>query len=154
MIKLGLFVIDQVTGLKGVAENRATFLYGCDRYFVQPQIDDDGKIPKGRMIDEPQLKIMTDSPAMEPLPEPRQVVTLGIEVYDPIIDKKGAATGRAVYLNGCSRIYVEPKHKILTANTNGWWVDELQLVARKKVVHKPKQTTRKTGGPARSCSKY
>lgn len=155
MIKLGFFVKDRVTGLEGVAENRATFLYGCDRYFVQPQIDGDGKIPEGKMVDEPQLEILTNKDSvMEPLPEPKQVVSLGLEVYDPIRNRKGAATGRAVYLNGCSRIYVEPKHKILTADTKGWWVDELQLVAKKKVVHKPESASHKTGGPARSSSKY
>ena len=106
MIKLGYFVKDRVTGLIGIAENRATFLYGCDRYFVQPQMDGDGKIPDGRMIDEPQLEVMDNEPVMELLAEPKQVVLLGSEVYDPIKNMKGTATGRAVYLNGCSRIYV------------------------------------------------
>ena len=154
MIKLGLIVRDKVTGLVGVAENRATFLYGCDRYFVQPQIDGDGKIDEGRRVDEPQLEIMEDDPVMEPLAEPKQTISLGSEVNDPIINRKGTATGRAVYLNGCSRILVEPKHKMLPANTDSWWVDELQLEVKKDVVHKQKAETRSKGGPARSCSKY
>lgn len=37
-IALGSIVQDKVTGLVGVAENRATFLYGCDRYCIQPRI--------------------------------------------------------------------------------------------------------------------
>lgn len=155
MIKLGFFVKDRVTGLEGVAENRATFLYGCDRYFVQPKMDSDGKIPDGRMIDEPQLEILPAmSPVMDPVAEPEQVVTLGMAVYDPITDRKGTATGRAVYLNGCSRILVEPKHTLLNQDPKVWWVDEQQLEVGKKVVHKPEQAKHKTGGPARSCSKY
>jgi len=152
-IKLGLFVKDKVTGLMGVAENRATFLYGCDRYFVQPQVDKDGKVPTGMMIDEPQLQQLNHIPsAMVPMPEPEQIIQLGSSVYDPITGRKGIATGRAVYLNGCSRIFVEPKHKLLTIDAKGWWTEEQQLVIKKKVISQPKEY--RTGGPARSCSKY
>ena len=155
MIKLGLFVEDKVTGFIGVTENRATFLYGCDRYHIQPQVDKDGKIPEGRMIDEPQLKIIVDKgQAMEPMKEPKQLISLGNEVHDPIIDKKGTATGRAVYLNGCSRIFIEPKHKLLTADIEGWWADEQQIVQKKKVTHKPQKNNTRKGGPARSCSRH
>lgn len=155
MIELGLIVKDKITGLVGVAENRASFIYGCDRYFIQPQIDKDGKIPKGMMIDEPQLEILIDKDqVMKPLAEPMQTVEFGREVHDPIIDRKGTATGRAVYINGCSRIYVEPKHSLLTTDTKGWWADEKQLTMRKKVVHKTEPESRKFGGEARSSSKY
>lgn len=153
MIKLGSFVKDRVTGLTGVAENRATFLYGCDRYFVQPQIDADGKVPEGRMVDAPQLEVLDKAPAMEPMPEPVQTIPLGKMVNDPVRGQKGTATGRAVYLNGCSRIYVEPKQGMLKIDeTKAWWTDEPQLELIDKVVSKP--GNEKTGGPARSCSKY
>lgn len=155
MIKLGSFVKDKVTGLEGVAENRATYLYGCDRYFVQPQIDKDGKLPDGLMIDEPQLSIdQSKSAAMEPMPEPAQVITLGSVVSDPIRGEKGTATGRAVYLNGCSRIYIEPKKGVLKIEATGWWVDEQQVVKTKKVKVEPPVKAKRIGGPARSCSKY
>jgi len=154
MIKLGFFVKDRVTGLIGIAENRATYLYGCDQYFVQPQIDSDGKIPKGIMVDEPQLETLDRDPVMEHPSEPEQTASLGMEVHDPIKGIKGTATGRAVYLNGCSRILVEPKHKMFASNGDSWWVDELQLTVKKRVTHKPKQEMQKSGGPARSCSKY
>lgn len=155
MIKLGVFVRDKVTGFIGVADNRATFLYGVDRYHVQPVMDKDGKVPKGMMIDEPQLEVMENiKRAMEPLEEQPQVISLGTEVHDPISDRKGTATGRAVYLHGCARMYLEPKHRLLTSDVTGWWADELQLVQKKKVVHKPKEKVQRTGGPARSNSKY
>ncbi|MEW8253731.1 MAG: hypothetical protein AB2747_05215 [Candidatus Thiodiazotropha taylori] len=153
MIKLGSFVKDRVTGLTGVAENRASFLYGCDRYFVQPQIDADGKVPKGLMVDAPQLEVLDQAPAMDPMPEPPQKVTLGNMVSDPIRGERGTATGRAVYLNGCSRIYVEPRKGVLKlGDTGGWWADEQQLKPIEKTISKPDNST--TGGPARSCSKY
>ena len=154
MITLGNFVRDKVTGLEGVAENRATFLDGCDRYFVQPQVDKDGKVPNGFMIDEPQLEIKDLAPAMKPMTEPAQTVTLGSIVNDPIRGEKGTATGRAVYLNGCSRIYIQPKKGIVKLEAEGWWVDEQQVVKIKqaKVEAQPKEKI--IGGPARSCSKY
>ena len=155
MIELGLIVKDRVTGLIGVAENRASFLYGCDRYFVQPQIKDDGTVPAGQMVDEPQLEVLSDrEQVMKPLAEPPQIVPLGRAVYDPISDRKGTATGRAVYLNGCSRIYVEVKRGTLGSDKVGFWVDEEQLEVKKKIVHEPPKTSQRTGGPARSCSKY
>ena len=61
MIPLGMIVRDKVTGLVGVAENRATFMYDCDRYCVQPRIRD-GRIPESIMVDEPQLEILHDEP--------------------------------------------------------------------------------------------
>ena len=57
-ISLGTVVRDKVTGFMGVAENRATFMYGVDRYCIQPKVDKDGKIPESSMIDEPQLEIV------------------------------------------------------------------------------------------------
>jgi len=153
MIKLGSFVIDQVTGLEGIAENRASYLYGCDRYFVQPQVDKDGKVPEGRMVDDPQLKVTDAPPVMEPMPAPAQTVPLGAIVDDPIRGQKGTATGRAVYLNGCSRIFIESKLGMTNVSPDSWWVDEQQLVI-KKLPKKPQVKETRTGGPARSCSKY
>ena len=37
-IKLGQEVRDRVTGFKGIATARTTYLQGCDRISVQPQI--------------------------------------------------------------------------------------------------------------------
>lgn len=162
MIELGFFVKDKVTGVVGVAENRATFLFGCDRYCVQPQMKEDGTIPGSLMIDEPQLEVLKDKErVMTPERTPVQVITLGQLVEDPVRGMTGAATGRAVYLNGCSRILVDPK--VTTEKHESWWVDEKQLIGKKtfignndKKVIEPDNTkpSRRTGGPARSSSKF
>ena len=155
-IKLGVIVKDMVTGLVGVAENRATFLYGCDRYYVQPRVREDGSVPSGMMIDAPQLRVAElEAPVMEPAPEPEQLVQLGQLVFDPVCGREGTATGRSVYLNGCSRIFVEPK-QVSDREIPGWWVDEQQLELRDESVLKTDHTQkqRSVGGPARSCSKY
>lgn len=160
MIPLGTIVKDKVTGFVGVAENCATFMYGCDRYCVQPQVGEDGKVPESVMVDEPQLEIVPGKErVMEQAGVPEKLVEMGQKVKDPIRDQCGTVVGRAVYLNGCSRVLVQPKQ---TGDTEkeAWWVDEKQvepeksLLGKKKITKEPDTYTRKDGGPAPSSSKY
>lgn len=153
-IPLGTVVRDKVTGFIGIAENRATFLYGCDRYSVQPKVDKDGKIPENQMIDEPQLELVEgEKVVMSPAAEPEQLVELGQCVLDPVKDMEGTVMGRAVYLNGCSRILVYPKQKG-EKERESWWVDEPQVQPRNSFIKKVTKVEKKRGGPALSNSKY
>lgn len=153
-IPLGTVVSDKVTGFVGVAESRGTYLYGCDRYCVQPKIDKDGKIPESRMIDEPQLEAVEgEKVVMLPAGEPEQLVKLGQFVLDPARDMEGTVMGRAVYLNGCSRIYIQPKQKG-EKERKSWWVDEPQVEPRQTFLKKVKKAEKKTGGPAICSTKY
>lgn len=156
-IPLGVIVKDVVTGFTGVAENRASFLYGCDRYCVQPKVGEDGKIPEPQMIDEPQLEIVDgESRVMTPRHTPKQLVELGQVVVDPIRGMTGTVIGRAVYLNGCSRLAVQPKQDG-DKEKEIWWVDEEQVQQKNKFFGKKKTVdtrTSYTGGPALSSSKY
>jgi len=153
-ITLGTIVKDLVTGLIGVAENRCEFMYGCDRYFVQPQIGKDGKVPDGLMIDEPQLvPVKGRKPVMPEPTEPARIFEMGQHVTDPIKGAKGIITGRAVYLNGCARVYISTKQSS-EKDLKSWWVDEDQPIALKKKHPAPSSVQKSTGGPAPSCSKY
>lgn len=163
-IKLGSIVEDKVTGFTGVAENCATYLYGCDRYCVQPKVNSEGKIPEAVLIDDFQLEIVEGKKwnRVDALPFPDQVVNLGDEVHDPISDMKGIATGRCLYLNGCARIFVETKiKKNGEVEAKGFWTDELSLVVKTKLkiksadteaILKKEKPVRKSGGPGRSTS--
>lgn len=55
---LGDLVQDRITGLKGIAVSRVEHLYGCARYWLQPQEHKDGKPVEGFWIDEPQLVLI------------------------------------------------------------------------------------------------
>ena len=153
-IPLGTIVRDRVTGLVGVAENRATFMFGCDRYCVQPRIGEDGKVPESIMVDAPQLEIVEgELKAMDAAGDPPKLVEMGQRVTDPITGRKGTITGRAVYLNGCARVLVTLK------DGAHFWVDEKQVVGESSFLGKPKvpvapDNNRRTGGPAPSSSKF
>lgn len=157
-ILLGSIVRDKVTGLEGVADNRATYMYGCDRYWVQPRIKEDGTIPQGRMVDYPQLEFIS-SPVMDAFAEPEQIIELGQQVSDNVTGIKGVATGRAVYLNGCSRILIQPKSKDGVVEPASVWVDEKQVKGKTTIGGGPVVKTapdtrgsRSMGGPAPACS--
>ena len=152
-IPLGTIVKCRVTGFTGVAENRVTFMYGCDRYCVQPKVDKDGKLPDSVMIDAQQLEIVEGKPrVMDALAEPPALVELGQWVEDPIRGMEGTITGRAVYLNGCARVWVSPK-QTASKKVDDWWVDEKQVIGKQKITATP-DAQRKAGGPAPSSSKY
>lgn len=58
-IELGDLVRDIVTGFKGIAVGRTTWLHGCDRISVQPQgTTKEGKTFENQGFDEPQLQII------------------------------------------------------------------------------------------------
>jgi hypothetical protein len=84
---------------------------------------------------------------------------MGQLVFDPVRSMDGTVTGRAVYLNGCSRVFIEPK-QASKIKLDSWWVDENQVEPHTTITGKPKMTKQpnqpgvKTGGPARSNSKY
>lgn len=48
----GIDVKSNITGFKGVVIARSEHLNGCDRYYVQPKVDKDGKYPDGIWMDE------------------------------------------------------------------------------------------------------
>ncbi len=55
MIKLGDLVMDKYTGFKGIAIARHSYINGCDRYTLQPQVDSEMKLPPQETFDDQQL---------------------------------------------------------------------------------------------------
>ena len=60
-IELGDEVEDKVTGFKGIAIARHTYLEGCDRISIQPKIKKDGTLVEPSSFDEPTVKIIRRS---------------------------------------------------------------------------------------------
>lgn len=61
MINLGDKVKDVVSGFVGIAVSRHSYLNGCARIGVQPEVDKDGKLPEYETFDEPQLQVIEKS---------------------------------------------------------------------------------------------
>ena len=152
-MKLGILVKDRVTGFTGVTDNCASYQYGVDRYCIQPQVNDKGELPLSQMIDVTQLVPTTDPPTilMEPIPPPREKIPLGSQVRDPVKALSGTLVGRAIYLNGCVRVLIEPE-QIKEREVDAFWIDE----ERMEIITTPskERPTARTGGPAPSSSKW
>lgn len=57
--ELGDKLKDRVTGMVGVATVRSEHLFGCERYWIEPQqIGTDGKPIEGRWIDQDSLELV------------------------------------------------------------------------------------------------
>lgn len=146
MILLGQKVKDIVTGLEGVAVNRADYLHGCARVGIQPALDKDGKIPDTVDIDEPQLKVLVKKQILK-AKKPKILIKLGQKINDPVSGVDGIALGRCTFLNGCARILLQPKLDKDGKKQRSIWFDEPQI----KVVKERRevaQGSKKTGGPA------
>lgn len=63
--KLGLSAETRTTGLKGILMSRAQWLFGCNRYHIQPKVDKDNKVPNGWWVDEDDIKILGDGIILE-----------------------------------------------------------------------------------------
>lgn len=65
-INLGDEVKDSVTGIKGIAVCRMTWLHGCDRIIIQPSgLNKEGKPFDNYTTDEPQLIVLKKAKAKE-----------------------------------------------------------------------------------------
>jgi len=59
-VKLGQEVKDRITGFKGIATSRTTYLQGCERIGVSPPVDKEGKLPEPESFDEPDLIVLSE----------------------------------------------------------------------------------------------
>lgn len=62
-IELGSKVKSKITGFSGVVTSRSEHLNGCNRYWVTPPVDKDGKLPDGYWHDEAELEV-TEAPTL------------------------------------------------------------------------------------------
>jgi len=57
-IQLGDEVKHTITGVKGIATARTTYISGCDRITINQKVNKDGTLPEGMQFDEPELVIV------------------------------------------------------------------------------------------------
>lgn len=59
-IKLGQKVKCKISGFTGLATAHSKHLFGCDRFWVQPPVDKDGKFVDGCWMDELSLEVIEE----------------------------------------------------------------------------------------------
>lgn len=57
-IKLGDEVKHTITGTKGIATSRTSYISGCDRIAITQKIKKDGELPDNLTFDEPEIEIV------------------------------------------------------------------------------------------------
>jgi len=57
-IEMGSTVKSIISGFQGIITSRSEHINGCNRYWVSPSVDKDGKIPDGYWVDEQELKVV------------------------------------------------------------------------------------------------
>ena len=63
--ELGTKLRDRVSGFTGIACSRTIYLNNCDRYSLQPQVGDDGKLPETQWFDENVLELVDNGIAVK-----------------------------------------------------------------------------------------
>lgn len=58
LIECGDRCKDRITGVQGIVVSRAQHLYGCNRYWLQPEEPKDGKAVEGQWFDERGLEVL------------------------------------------------------------------------------------------------
>jgi hypothetical protein len=58
--ELGKEVCTKVAGLKGIITSRSECLYGCNRYYIEPKVDKEGRKADGWWVDEDDVQIIGD----------------------------------------------------------------------------------------------
>lgn len=61
----GIEVESNISGFKGMITSRAQHLHSCNRYYVNPKVDKDGKLPDGYWFDEAEI-IEIEPATLEP----------------------------------------------------------------------------------------
>jgi len=149
-IELGYIVKDLITGVIGVADHRVNYLNAATRYGIQPRVMPDGTVKEMIFVDEHQVEYVEPrEQVLKPMPEAPARIALGQKCFDPIKNMGGTCTGRGVYINGCSRVLIEPSF-FFGMKRDGWWEHELNIKPIGEVVHPAKVMT---GGPGRLSSK-
>jgi len=123
---LGFKAKDKITGLEGVITAKAEFQFSPERWELTPsKLGKDGNVVKSRWFDTPRLKVGT-KPVIDVNPV-KPTIILGDEVEDSITGKRGIATARFTFSNGCIRIELTPK-KLDKEEDNELVFDEQRLL--------------------------
>ena len=76
-IEHGDTVKDKITGFKGIATGRATYITGCDHILVAPRVGKDGKRVNAEWFDEARVEIVKKGKAVAASVKPQSALAGG-----------------------------------------------------------------------------
>jgi len=151
-IELGWKVKDKISGFVGIVNHVVDYAHQGTMVGVHStSLDKDGKLIDPEMFDETQLEVLDKNLPFE-IPEcEKALFKNGEKVKCSFTGFEGVVAGRAVYINGCARVFVMPKHNP-NANTKqeAKFFPEGQLESVEPAKKEVQKTTR--GGPAEANS--
>ena len=59
LFELGTDVKSDISGFKGIVTSRSEHMNGCNRYWIQPKVGKDGKLPDGCWFDEGEIVVVS-----------------------------------------------------------------------------------------------
>jgi len=62
MVKLGMTVIDRISGFRGVVTGRAEYLSGCTQCLLGAKVRSDGSFVDSKWFDEQRLEVQAGEP--------------------------------------------------------------------------------------------
>jgi hypothetical protein len=154
-IGLGWLVKDIVTGFEGIVDHYAEYAHQGTTAGIQPtKLTEDGERLKQAMFDITQLEVLSKKPPFKIPKTNKPVFSNGDEVRCKFTGYQGKVGGRALYLNGCSRVYVMlPYIKEYEGDTKGEFIAEASLELVTPVKEKPKKKETR-GGPTPDSFRY
>lgn len=145
-LKFGDIAKDKITGFTGVVIARTMWINNCDRLTLQPREVKDGKPIACSSFDEPNLEFVESTEIkVFKVRRPEVPIELMDTVKDSLTNLTGVAVNRTEWLNGCTRVGVQPKELKDGIPVDYTVFDETDLI----LVERPEGTKPKpkTGGP-------
>lgn len=151
-VELGQQVRCKISGVEGIATAIAEFPHASNQVSIQRGLDKDGKVQDEVTIDAPQLEIINATPIFEVTITP-PIYDFGTKVRCIFTNFEGKIAGRCLYLNGCTRILIQPPHdpkRDLAFQKGVWFAEGAVEPVGKWAPPKEKQEPAKSkpGGPA------
>lgn len=154
-INLGDVARDRLTGLEGVVVARTVWLNNCDRIVIQPEGVFEGKPADACGFDLPNMELVrhTDHKVWPPT-HAEEPIELGDLARCRLTGLVGVAVGQTSWLNGCSRITLQPRELVkgkpadyVTLDETDMLVVERQAFQAKPASKAPEAEGQKSGGP-------
>jgi len=99
-LEFGVIARDKVTGFTGMITAKTSYITGCDRYYLTPKVDKDGKCQEGKFFDEGTLEYAGHGLSLEDVitPEERDARDLK-EAYEKELQRRCEEHGDETIMN-------------------------------------------------------